>query len=89
MLCLSLSRSHNCTCGRLKPKLFQASVKAYRSIEKASGCIWELMSKLRASDRVSVATELVKTFKEAVYEMVDIGKGVQQGLMKHAGKYCY
>ena len=52
----------------------QASVKAFRNIKKASHCIWAFIEKLKISDRVYVATELVASFKDAMFDIVDIGK---------------
>ncbi|XP_067932929.1 F-box only protein 47-like [Watersipora subatra] len=56
--------------------LLVVSVKASRSIETASHCIWMLMSQIDTTKRVYIATELVSNFKEAVIDMVDIGGGL-------------
>lgn len=49
-------------------------MKAFHSIKKASHCIWAFVEKLKIPDRIYVATELVASFKDAMYDIVDIGK---------------
>lgn len=49
-------------------------VKAFQSIKRATQCLWTFIDTLKANEKVYVATELMATFKDAVYEHIDVGE---------------